>query len=852
MHLLCCISICKKRFQKDTQLFNHLRKHHKTPVDFEYTCMDSKCGQIYQNYYNYRSHIQKHNQQTAKLSKQKSDISTIKNTYDSNQSTSGPQKLTKENIFEENDNYSYLSASSSLSNISEFFFDTPMEMDNDVEASQSILTQSDSNLFTITPNANREESETRSGLQNSLLRFSLSLQSKPNITRKNVIDIQKEVRENVIKPIVTDFKSFLQFLPENKQAEFRSCLDEIENAAEITKTEYRLTKYMERQLLFKKPIHFFSNNEIAEEVIIARSLDLTKFQGSLHDMSFQLKRFFECGDNLKITLNNIETLKTGPILSHFINAFYWNRKCQHFGNKIVLPIFLYADSFEINNNQGPHSEQVCGIYYSIPVIPNYCLSSEKNIFVAGFIKAKDLSSFGNHIGLSKLIEMLNHLEEEGILIQTKTQSTRIYFSLGQVLGDNLALKELLGFSKSFNINMLCRFCLMNKGETQTATREIPSKLRDRSNYNECIQEDTLKESGIRENSVFNSLNSFHVTDNISNDIMHDLYLGVCKYDLCHVLNYFIFEKKYFTLDELNDRKQNFPYGTYFSNNKSSPIRKNDITKKNLKMNAAEVKTFTHFILLMIGNFVKASDPVHKFLVVLIKILDIVHLSKFDEVTLDKLANLIADHNQMYIDLFNDTLKPKHHHLLHYVNIIKNSGPLTALWCFRFEAKHQVFKKYAQSVTSRINICYTLAIKTGMIFANSLLNNDFFHLEINYENHLKVTTKAQNYYDYLPYSVRDICEIQTIRKLSYKNLKFDVYNYISHENKIFRIEEMIMETGKPLLITRQIRVFFSQKYQSYKYLSDYEGFKIVYPDEIQNYSTEEVKLNDEIYIRFIQN
>jgi len=68
-----------------------------------------------------------------------------------------------------------------------------------------------------------------------------------------------------------------------------------------------------------------------------------------------------------------------------------------------------------------------------------------------------------------------------------------------------------------------------------------------------------------------------------------------------------------------------------------------------------------------------------------------------------LKYLISEHHDMYLSLFN-SLKPKHHFLLHYPNIILKTGPLIYLSCMRFEAKHKERNiKNANNVQSRKNL-----------------------------------------------------------------------------------------------------------------------------------------------------
>lgn len=59
--------------------------------------------------------------------------------------------------------------------------------------------------------------------------------------------------------------------------------------------------------------------------------------------------------------------------------------------------------------------------------------------------------------------------------------------------------------------------------------EDKNSLRNKVNYYENVAQNDLKQTGISENSIFNSINSFHVVDNFSVDIMHDIFEGVANY-----------------------------------------------------------------------------------------------------------------------------------------------------------------------------------------------------------------------------------------------------------------------------------------------------------------------------------
>lgn len=94
--------------------------------------------------------------------------------------------------------------------------------------------------------------------------------------------------------------------------------------------------------------------------------------------------------------------------------------------------------------------------------------------------------------------------------------------------------------------------------------------------------------------------------------------------------------------------------------------------------------------------------------------------KFTESKIEYLKQSIHQHNSMYIKLFNDTLKPKHHFLTHYPTIIRYARYPRYYWCFRFKGKHKELIAYARTTPSRINITLTSAKLCQYKFAYILL------------------------------------------------------------------------------------------------------------------------------------
>lgn len=87
-----------------------------------------------------------------------------------------------------------------------------------------------------------------------------------------------------------------------------------------------------------------------------------------------------------------------------------------------------------------------------------------------------------------------------------------------------------------------------------------------------------------------------------------------------------------------------------------------------------------------------------------------------------LETLTAEHNRLYQEIFNDTLKPKFHNILHYFQILLKSGPLHHLNCLRYESKNRFLKLIASATSSRKNILYSMAVKEQLSLCYRLLSN----------------------------------------------------------------------------------------------------------------------------------
>lgn len=185
----------------------------------------------------------------------------------------------------------------------------------------------------------------------------------------------------------------------------------------------------------------------------------------------------------------------------------------------------------------------------------------------------------------------------------------------------------------------------------------------------------------------------------------------------------LIETQYFTIGTLNVRKQMFNYGEIEIGNISPEITVAHLNRFKLNMTAREMMSFIHLFPSMVGDLVPEDDDVWLFFSSLLEIVDILLSFEIPRPLAERLKFLIEEHHKKYVRFFNDTLKPKHHFMLHYFRVILQSGPPRHYWSFPFEAKHKDFKAYTKNVMSRKNICVSLSKKYQLKFANYLIQPD---------------------------------------------------------------------------------------------------------------------------------
>lgn len=279
---------------------------------------------------------------------------------------------------------------------------------------------------------------------------------------------------------------------------------------------------------------------------------LKRVEAQKFNLHIKLKQFLELPQVFNKIVSYIEKENASQDLIFSIyQGSLWKDLSKSFGKKTVFPLFLFFDDFEPCNALGSRAGvyKIGAVYLTLACIPPEFSCYLENIFLAHIFYSSDRETFGNKQIFSKLIDDLKSLERDGITISTENGTEKVYFTLLLLLGDNLGLNSIMGFSGSFSSDFFCRICTAHRSITRTETNEGNFIIRTKENYD---LDSLTHANGVKENCIWNELPNFHAGTNFCTDLMHDMLEGVLRYDMAYIINE-LMRKKYFTLDHLNNR-----------------------------------------------------------------------------------------------------------------------------------------------------------------------------------------------------------------------------------------------------------------------------------------------------------
>lgn len=426
----------------------------------------------------------------------------------------------------------------------------------------------------------------------------------------------------------------------------------------------------------------------------------------------------------------LETLKTiflNPNLSDMLNSTYIPKESLYVDlrdgtyleenplfseKKDALQIQLFYDDFETANPLGSKKgvHKLGAIYFTLRNFPPVYNSSLSNIYLCALFHAQDIKRYSFNSILEPLVNDLKILEKDGLKVPMSDHV--IHGTIVQVTGDNLGLHSLFGFVESFGARFCCRFCLLDKEKFQTVFCEDDPAVRLRtavlhSQHCQTVDTDSTLPHvfGVKHTCLLNSLQYFNTANNFAVDIMHDILEGVGQFEMKLVLQYI--KDNYLNAEQLAGRIHAFDYGYNQQRNRPPRVKLFD-GSNDLGINAIQSWCLLRNMPLLFGDLIEIGDQHWELLLLLLQIVNIIFSPVLSEGMTIYLKHLIIDHHTLFKKLFPTvSLLPKHHFMLHYPRSIRKIGPILHMWCMRYEAKHNFFKKQVKSFK---NITLTLARK----------------------------------------------------------------------------------------------------------------------------------------------
>lgn len=389
-------------------------------------------------------------------------------------------------------------------------------------------------------------------------------------------------------------------------------------------------------------------------------------------------------------------------------------------------------------------------------IGNICTwqrSRVEQIHLVALIYEKDVKSFGFSKVLEPLVNDLRELEEVGDTVPINNKIANLKGSLIAMIGDNLGSHQIGGFNENFNLSgYFCRYCYINKANNFEFTTVYPRRTKDSYVFDSNMLLATNEAyRGRKSDSVLNNLKYYHVSNpGLPPCLAHDPLEGVVQQDLMLAIDMLV-SNKIISYENINIQLKEIEF--------QHEVRTNlPLLKRADKLPGT---AYENLWLLTIIPFVFEpldlnKNVVWKMILTLRKIVLIVLSFKMSVGQVAYLKDLIFNHfSDRQEVLSNETLKPKHHFLLHYPQLILQFGPLRHLWTMRFENKHQYFKRAVKHTSNFKNVLFSLCHKHQLLQA---LNSS----EESLYSNLVISDDAQLYSENdFPRNIVDVLKLEKI-------------------------------------------------------------------------------------------
>lgn len=523
-----------------------------------------------------------------------------------------------------------------------------------------------------------------------------------------------------------------------------------------------------------------------------------------------------------------------------------SKKFEIFDCKNTIQIQLGIDDFEpcnaLKSKAGKH--KMCGIYFQIRNIPEFCRSKLSSIFLVALVKTEDVKKNQKLYDcvFKRIVDDLKFLETDGIQISS---DINLKGALVNISCDNLGANSVFGFAESFSCHFYCRMCESSKKECKELVRENPNAIRGKRRYVTQLQkrenspECELKlTKGVKNYCPFNELNYFHILDNFAIDIMHDMYEGVIPFFLKNFFSSLI-SNNILDFNEIQAKVRDFDYGILSKRYYPSNIK---LKRNNLGQCAAQSYNLVIHIPFIFAEYMSEISGLWKAMTLLLQILQILHSVCIRDDDVDRLKSSIEQYLSFLIIEFEATLTPKHHNMTHYPTVIRRMGPLIHMWMMRMECKHKTFTDMVKRTNNYKNLPKTLALQHQEIVC---LQKDVYAVDMN-ATHSKSsynipTTKNFADYKFCMPSLLDDGKLRGLKFVKYGSYEYRSGLMIMNNDKVFEIIHIFQYQNKYLMVCHPyFSLRFETCYNSLEIVKDcmFSNSCLLAIDDIKNKKTYE--------------
>lgn len=553
----------------------------------------------------------------------------------------------------------------------------------------------------------------------------------------------------------------------------QTLLNEFHTAKEMFKvveTPYKMNKYFEDKFDLVKPTEVFIGHRPETKRVQGQMKQVLAADTCQYVSIIETIKFLFCNNQMQKVYFQCDEGSDGKMYNYCDGSKFSSHplfsRCPE-----ALQIQLYFDDLETTNPLGTKTKihKMGAVYFCLKNLPPQHNSSLSNIHLCLLFNSIDREVYGYGKILEPLLEDLKVLETTGVQVDVQGGKKTLYGTICVLTADNLAVHSLCGYLESFSANRFCHFCLVDKRTAQSVFDEDKIEKRTRENYEQHVMLNDPSATGVKEDSCLNKLHYFHVTENTCVDIMHDILEGVAPLEVRLMLRHFIYEEKLFDLELLNHRMSCFDYGYESEKNKPSVILNLRTSDNAVKQTASQMWCLMQALPFLIGDLVSEKSQHWHLFILLREICSIVFAPVVTYGLAVFLKQLVIEHHTLFKRLYDRNLIPKHHFMIHYSRMMVMFGPISRMWCMRFESKHNPLKKHAHVVGNFKNISKTLSYKHQIQQMYSFKFGEPLSKEFNVANAYPVTIGSLKKANVVLDNLRSInC-----------NLTFNSTIYVSH-------------------------------------------------------------------------